>query len=191
MGSMNKTSAIQRIIDATAGIPVVYTTGYACRIANGIADRSSHFYMTGSMGLAAAIAAGVASASGRCTVVVDGDGSLMMNPSVLFTAAAMPSLPLLHIVLDDRSYASTGGQASASANIDFCALAKASGYVQTIKVRDAIEFGAALQHVLPGLRVPTFLHCQLDDVDQAVPPRISSDLDAHGTRFSAFLSSNP
>jgi sulfopyruvate decarboxylase subunit beta len=58
--TMSKTEVIRAVIDVAEAAPIVFTTGYASRIAHAIAPRPSHFYMTGSMGLAAPIAAGVA-----------------------------------------------------------------------------------------------------------------------------------
>src|SRR5260363_186197 len=102
MAGMNKTVAIQQIILATTNQPIIFTTGYSCRIAAHLRHRPNHFYMTGSMGLAVALATGLP------TVVVDGDGSLLMNPASLIVAGAIPDLSLLHVVLDDGVYASTG-----------------------------------------------------------------------------------
>jgi thiamine pyrophosphate-dependent acetolactate synthase large subunit-like protein len=65
--------------------------------------------MTGSMGLVASVGTGLALATGLVTVVVDGDGSLLMNPVGLIIAGAA-QVPLLHLVLDDGQYAWTGGQ---------------------------------------------------------------------------------
>lgn len=107
---MNKVQAVGTVIERTPSRPVLFTTGYTCRIAKHIADRDNHFYMTGSMGLVSSIGVGIALSSGRSTVVVDGDGSLLMNPAGLITAGSMPHLPLLHVVMDDARYASTGGR---------------------------------------------------------------------------------
>ncbi|MEW2434775.1 thiamine pyrophosphate-dependent enzyme [Streptomyces caniferus] len=181
---MNKTSAILEIVEETAGRPVVFTTGYSCRIAQDIADRPGHFYMTGSMGLAASVGTGIAMATRRPTVVVDGDGSLLMNPAGLITAGAMPDLGLVHVVLDDGSYASTGGQAAPSARTDLAAWARASGYAQVLRADDPDALGAVLREALADCSSPVFVHCVLTDQDTAVPPRIRGDLGDHQRRFS-------
>ncbi|MFY1633683.1 thiamine pyrophosphate-dependent enzyme [Solwaraspora sp. WMMB335] len=184
---MNKTDAIATVIRETTDEPVIFTTGYSCRIARSIADRANHFYMTGSMGLAANIGIGVALASRRPVVVVDGDGSLTMNPSCLFTAGALPDLRLVHLVLDDRSYESTGGQAVPSERIRFGALALAAGY------RDASQTGdvGGLSELLrAGLRCagPTFVHCTIDSIQgMTPPPRIEPDLRWLAMRFTEYV----
>lgn len=180
---MNKTAAIGAVIAATEFEPVIFTTGYACRIACGIADRPSHFYMTGSMGLASSIGVGVARESGRTTVVVDGDGSLLMNPVGLLLAGSMPDLPLLHIVLDDGRYASTGGQAAPSLHTDMCAWAEASGYRRTFDAVYLEDLQALLAEQLAACTAPTFIRVALTEPETGVPGRVDPDLSGHALRF--------
>ncbi|WP_157162850.1 thiamine pyrophosphate-dependent enzyme [Actinoalloteichus spitiensis] len=186
---MNKASAIRAIISATTNEPIVFTTGYSCRIAQAIADRPNHFYMTGSMGLATSIATGVALVTGGPTVVVDGDGSLLMNPAALVTAGAMSNLGLLHVVLDDGLYASTGGQSTPSGRTDLGALARACGYDQVLRVAEDDAFAAALSDVLAHRTTPVFIHCVLSAHDSAVPPRVSAHLGEHQRRFRHHIQS--
>src|SRR6478752_2745427 len=105
---MNKIQCLQAIIDKTAEVPVVFTTGYTCRDAYTIEDRDNHFYMVGSMGMASAIGIGLALDQEQPVVVVDGDGALLMNPSNLFLSVSLKLKNLIHIVLDNGSYESTG-----------------------------------------------------------------------------------
>ncbi|MGD3110845.1 thiamine pyrophosphate-dependent enzyme [Streptomyces sp. YGL11-2] len=179
---MNKTTAIQAIISATSDQPIVFTTGYSCRIAKHIDDRPNHFYMTGSMGLAASIATGIAMATGSTTIAVDGDGSLLMNPSCLVTAGMTADLPLVHVLLDDSVYASTGGQATHAARADFVAWARATGYTAA-RTGNLEEFRRLLQDALSS-STPTLVHCLLAAEDSQVPPRIDLDLRDHQLRFS-------
>lgn len=180
---MNKTTAIREVLRATTGEPVIFTTGYACRIANGLADRPGHFYMTGSMGLACSIGIGVAAASGLTTVVVDGDGSLMMNPVGLLMAGDADSLPLLHVVLSDGRYASTGGQAVRPGPDPLPALARAAGYHRVHEVETPGDLAAVLRTELADCGRPVLVHCRLDDPDDPVPGRVDGPLDEHARRF--------
>jgi sulfopyruvate decarboxylase subunit beta len=184
---MNKTHAVQRAVDVFADEPIIFTTGYSCRIANHIADRANHFYMTGSMGLAASFGIGVAHGSGRTAVVVDGDGSLMMNPVGLMVAGSLPGLPLIHVVLDDGEYASTGGQLVPSAQTDLCGWARGAGYRRVLQVLDAEEFEKALRSEAADCRGAVFIHCLLSSVDAPVPGRITVDLADHARRFAAHV----
>jgi thiamine pyrophosphate-dependent acetolactate synthase large subunit-like protein len=180
---MNKTEAVRAVIAATHAEPIVFTTGYASRIAYGIADRPSHFYMTGSMGLASSIGAGVAQVTGTTTIVVDGDGALLMNPVGLLLAGAMPGLPLVHVVLDDGRYASTGGQEVPSTATDLAALARACGYRDVRPAEDASELESLLRTEIAACTAPVFVHCVLADPDEPVTARVGDDLGDHAERF--------
>jgi sulfopyruvate decarboxylase subunit beta len=183
---MNKHDAIQAIIAATTDQPTVFTTGYTCRIARAMADRPTHFYMTGSMGLASSVGFGVAVTSGLVTVVVDGDGSVLMNPVGLITVGAHRSLPLVHVVLDDGRYASTGGQ-SVPSRPDLAALAQNSGYLDVHDTHDTTELTELLEKVLACCTAPTFIRCDLHGAEPPVPARVDTDLGDHAMRFASAL----
>lgn len=184
---MNKTAAIGAVLDVVTTEPIVFTTGYACRIARGIADRPNHFYMTGSMGLASSIGIGIAQQTELPTVVVDGDGSLLMNPVGLVTAGGQPHLSLVHIVLDDGRYASTGGQAVAPTGIDFGAMAAACGYRGVRRATDVATLTMILRAELSACTSPTFVHCALSDVDQPISGRVDGNLDGYAKRLRGHL----
>ncbi|MEU8814725.1 thiamine pyrophosphate-dependent enzyme [Actinoplanes sp. NPDC048796] len=184
---MNKTEAITAVIRTTVDEPIIFTTGYASRIASSVADRSSHFYMTGSMGLAANIGLGIALSTHSTVVVVDGDGSLAMNPGCLLSAGAFPGAKLLHLVLDDRRYESTGGQAAPTGRTDFVGLSLAAGYGRAHRVDDVAGLTGALREGL-GATSPQLLHCVLSDARIGKPPpRIVPDLPRHRERFAGHL----
>ncbi|MET7437763.1 thiamine pyrophosphate-dependent enzyme [Streptomyces sp. NPDC004082] len=185
---MNKTAAIRAVIEATTDEPIVFTTGYACRIAQAVLDRPNHLYMTGSMGLASSIGIGIAQQTGRPTVVVDGDGSVLMNPVGLLTAGAMAPLPLLHVLLDDGRYASTGGQHVPCTGTDFALLARSCGYARVERIERTTQLAATLRAVAATCTAPTFLHCVLAGEDPApIPPRVDGDLADHAARFASAL----
>jgi sulfopyruvate decarboxylase subunit beta len=190
VGGVNKSSAIGAVIAATAGYPVIFTTGYTCRIAQHIADRGNHFYMTGSMGLAASIGIGVALETRRTTIVVDGDGSLLMNPVGLIVAGGLPDLPLVHVLLDDGQYASTGGQSVPSGNLDLCALATASGYQRAVETSQLDRFSDLVRSEIASCTGPVFIRGELGAPDSPVPGRIGGDLGDHALRFRAQLAAS-
>ncbi|MFD8199458.1 thiamine pyrophosphate-dependent enzyme [Streptomyces sp. NPDC003470] len=184
---MNKTEAVAAVLAATTTEPIVYTTGYACRIARHLDDRPSHFYMTGSMGLASSIGIGIARRTRRTTVVVDGDGSVLMNPVGLATAGALPDLPLAHIVLDDGCYASTGGQTVPSRRADLRAWAMACGYARAVGTDDAARFAGLVRAAVAGCTAPVLVLARLTSADQPVPGRVEEDLAEHARRFGRHL----
>jgi len=182
---VNKNEAIATIISATTLEPIVWTTGYASRIAAGVDDRPSHFYMTGSMGLASSIAAGVARQTGLPTVVVDGDGSLLMNFSSLPMVGSCGAVRLVHVVLDDASYESTGGQALTHL-VDFSQCALSSGYSHAVEVEGASSLRQGMAAALER-RGTTLIHCTLSGERDDLPPRIADAPQSTARRFAGHL----
>ncbi|MBI3333368.1 MAG: sulfopyruvate decarboxylase subunit beta [Candidatus Omnitrophica bacterium] len=108
---------------------VVCTTGYTCRDMQAAADRAANFYMIGSMGCAASIGLGMAlSSPGRRVLVLDGDGALLMGLGVLPMVGTLKPRNLIHLVLDNGVFASTGNQPTYSRSVALDSLARAAGY---------------------------------------------------------------
>lgn len=96
------------------------TTGKTGRELFEIADKANHLYMVGSMGCISSLGLGLAiSQPSKKVIVIDGDGSLIMRMGSLTTNAYYQPKNLLHILLDNNTHDSTGGQATVSHNIDF------------------------------------------------------------------------
>jgi phosphonopyruvate decarboxylase len=144
---------------AADGDVLIATTGYTGRELYAQGDRPNQFYMVGSMGCAASLALGLALAQPqRRIVAIDGDGALLMRLGALSTIGAELPSNLVHVLLDNGLHESTGGQATASATVDFCALAAASGYPKAVAAADPAALGAALSDRGPGLR---FVHAPI------------------------------
>ena len=90
-------------------MPIFSTTGYTSRYLASFGDLPTNFYMQGSMGHAPALAAGYAAASGRNVIILDGDGALAMHPGSMSLIGGS-SLHVVHVVISNGMYASTGGQ---------------------------------------------------------------------------------
>lgn len=93
---------------------VICNMGYPSRELYNVFDQSSNFYMLGSLGMASSIGLGVALFSKKEVVVIDGDGSLLMNPNALITAGCVQPKNLTILCLDNGTYASTGDQPTSS-----------------------------------------------------------------------------
>src|SRR2546427_9595472 len=91
--------------------------------------RHNFFYLEHSMGLASSMGLGIALAMPEHKVIVlDGDGSLLMNLGTLSTMARYRPGNLLHIVFDNESLLSVGGFPTAtSTGTDLAGIARASG----------------------------------------------------------------
>jgi thiamine pyrophosphate-dependent acetolactate synthase large subunit-like protein len=129
--TMTRRAALGALLEPVpAHETVVFANGFLSREGWALRPGAPDFPMIGSMGLAPSIALGLAvQAPGRPVMVVDGDGNLLMGMSALPAIGALgEEISLIHAVLDDASYASTGSQPTISARVDFPAQALACGY---------------------------------------------------------------
>ncbi len=94
-----------------------------------LGHRPTFFYLEHAMGLASSMGLGIALALPEQKVIVlDGDGSLLMNLGSLSTMARYHPGNLLHIVFDNESLLSVGGFPTAtSTGTDLAGIARASG----------------------------------------------------------------
>ena len=88
------------------------------------------------MGKASSLGLGVALARPEKKVVVlDGDGSLLMNLGSLVTIASQAPKNLLHVVLEGTTYDTSGGQPTPGKGVlDWAALAKGAGYKTSVRI---------------------------------------------------------
>ncbi|HOW43089.1 MAG TPA: phosphonopyruvate decarboxylase [Candidatus Omnitrophota bacterium] len=124
---------------------LVATTGFTGRELYAIDDRPNQLYMVGSMGCALPFGLGAAVHLKKKVFVLDGDGAVLMHLGALPMAGRYGKGNLTHIVFDNASYLSTGGQATLSSSVDLCAVAIASGYKQVMAVDTLKDFQAALR----------------------------------------------
>jgi phosphonopyruvate decarboxylase len=127
---MTRTDALKAILESLSGNEaVIATTGKTGRELFTLADRPNHLYVVGGMGTASAIGFGLAQALPRQPVVVmDGDGAALMKLGSLATIGYYQPANLLHIVLDNESHDSTGGQRTVSGVVRFADVAAAANY---------------------------------------------------------------
>ena len=116
------------------------TTGKTGRELYEIQDVPNHFYMVGSMGCISPLALGLALTKKQYPIIaIDGDGALLMRLGAMAANAYYSPPNMLHIVLDNNSYDSTGGQLTVANNIDFINLAASLGYTNVYYAHDAAE----------------------------------------------------
>ena len=146
---MTRLEATRQIATAFAGDPIVASLGHPAYDLFATGDRDTHFYTWGSMGLASSIGLGLAMAQPqRRIVVLDGDGSLLMNLGSLATIGWVRPANLAVVVVDNRLYGTTGGQESATAHgADLDAAARAMGITQTATVTTPAELAKAVARV--------------------------------------------
>ena len=116
---------------------VLSTTGMISREVFITDDRPGNFYMLGSMGLLSAFGLGLATATPEQRVLVlEGDGSALMSMGTLPLIAVESPSNLVHIILDNEAYESTGGQPSISSGVDLAEVGKSCGYQRVVRADD-------------------------------------------------------
>ena len=101
-------------------------------------DRSENVYSWGGMGLAVPTALGLALARPeRRVVAVTGDGEMLMGIGSLAVVGDQAPRNLAILVLDNASFAETGGQRGLTAGaVDIAAIARGCGIATTLTVGD-------------------------------------------------------
>ncbi len=132
---------------------VVCNLGFPSKELFHIKHQPSNFYMLGSMGMATPIGLGIALTSGKEVVVIDGDGSLLMNPGCLATCAYFSPRNLTILAIDNGSYGSTGDQPTLTRScVDLELVAKGFGIRNAFTVFDETGLVDAMRDSERGLR---------------------------------------
>jgi sulfopyruvate decarboxylase subunit beta len=135
---------------------VVCNLGFPSKELFHIRHQPSNFYMLGSMGMATPIGLGVSLSSDKEVVVIDGDGSILMNPGSLATAAYCAPENLTILAIDNGAYGSTGNQPTLSGScVDLELVAEGFGIKNTVKAANKKQLIDAVKHSRKGL---TFIH---------------------------------
>ncbi|MGH2459794.1 MAG: thiamine pyrophosphate-dependent enzyme [Chloroflexota bacterium] len=168
---MTRMEALRAIVAAFPQEPTVVTLGATARELAAIGRADNHLYVLDSMGLPPAIGLGLSlglddSSFEKC-LVIEGDGSLLMGFSTLATIGLLKPRKLLLLVLDNGIYAATGGQPTASAAIDFRAVAQGCG-IDAVEVEDAPALARELarSRTAPG---PILLRVRIGPENAKVP----------------------
>ncbi len=124
---------------------VISTTGMTSREVFVADDRPRNFYMIGSMGLLSSFGLGLALFKPeRRIFILEGDGSALMSLGTMPLIATEHPANLVHVVLDNEAYESTGGQPSISSKIDLAEVGKSCGYPNVARVDDVEGLEGAL-----------------------------------------------
>ena len=118
-----------------------------------LGHRENFFYLQHAMGLASSIGLGLAlHLPHERIVVLDGDGSVLMNLGTLATMARYRPKNLVHIIFDNGSLLSTGGFDShtTSGVTDLAAIARGAGLERVSAVNSVVEFGEAVIDAFKG-----------------------------------------
>ncbi len=150
-------------------------------------DRPRNFYMWNSMGMASSIALGVALARPDLRVVVlDGDGSILMNLGSLATEITSGVSNLVHVIWDNGGWEITGGQPAGSPfGVDLETVARGCGFLRTATVSEADGFRDAFAAAMADREHAWVIVGKIESGDS--PYRPSKNCIALRDRFMADL----
>lgn len=159
---MIRTEALQAILESLEGNEaIIATTGKTGRELFTIGDRPNHLYVVGGMGTASAIGFGLAQARPKQPVVViDGDGAALMKLGSFGTIGCYQPRNLLHILIDNESHDSTGGQRTVSGTVRFADIAVAANYRHAVSADSPDDVRAAVKS-LRHESGPSLLHVKI------------------------------
>ena len=126
---MIRKEAMKIVIDEIGQNPIISANGFISRDLFNVCDKKNNFYMIGSMGLASSIGLGVAIKNPKKQIFVfDGDGNILMNLGSLTTIGSIKPKNFVHIIFDNSSHESTGGQPTNSNLVKIDEIAKSCNY---------------------------------------------------------------
>lgn len=171
---MRRLDALQAIYAELEQCVVVTIMGAVAAELQSIGHRPNFFYLQHAMGLASSLGLGIALARPELPVIVlDGDGSVLMNLGGLTTLARYRPRNLIHVVFDNESLLSVGGFPTATATgSDIAAMADGAGICRTSTVRTIDTFRSAFTEA----RTANDLTCIVAKVDAVGPAAFVTDL---------------
>src|SRR3989442_12033285 len=139
---MKRLDCLKAIYPRLDGCAVVTIMGAVAAELYSLGHRANFFYLEHAMGLASSIGLGIAlSQPNRKVVVIDGDGSVLMNLGGLTTLARSRPKNLVHLIFDNETLLSVGGGAPGgykwfttptATRTDLARVAKGAGFPPTL-----------------------------------------------------------
>jgi len=186
---MKRIDCLRAIYPELEDCAVVTIMGAVAAELYSLGHRPNFFYLEHAMGLASSVGLGIAlSQPERKVVVIDGDGSVLMNLGGLTTLARYAPRNLVHLVFDNEVLLSVGGGApggfkwfttATSTGSDLAAIARGAGIRRAQLVRELDDFTEA---ALGGLKGDE-LTCVVAKVDAEMPASFLIDVHMLENRF--------
>src|SRR6266536_591521 len=178
---MLRSDALQAIYPELEDRIVITIMGAVAAELYSLGHRANFFYLEHAMGLASSMGLGIALAQpDRRVVVIDGDGSVLMNLGGLTTLARYAPANLTHIVFDNESLLSVGGFPTAtSTGSDLAAIARGAGIEDAVTVTDVDEFAETVRKRVAG----DHLSCVVAKVEAIGPKSFHMDMHLLENRF--------
>ncbi len=186
---MKRIDCLRAIYPELEDCAVVTIMGAVAAELYSLGHRPNFFYLEHAMGLASSVGLGIAlSQPERKVVVIDGDGSVLMNLGGLTTLARYAPRNLVHLVFDNQVLLSVGGGApggyqwfttATATGSDLAAIARGAGIRRAQLVKELDDFREA---ALDGLKGDE-LTCVVAKVEAEMPASFHMDLHMLENRF--------
>src|ERR1700736_1514083 len=156
---MQRLDCLRAIYSRLEDCLVVTIMGAVAAELHSLGHRSNFFYLQHAMGLASSTGLGLALClPEQKVIVIDGDGSLLMNLGTLSTMARYRPRKLVHVVFDNESLLSVGGFPTATGTgTDLEGIARAAGIPRVVTVRSVESFKAGVSDALHGSELTTVI----------------------------------
>ena len=138
---------IQKLRGDAIVVPVFRASGAWSKVTK---NQKRDIPVGGAMGKGSSVALGIALAQPNIKVILfDGDGSLLMNLGSLVTIANKAPKNLVHFVMDNGVYATTGGQDVPGVGLtEYADMAKSAGYAHAYEFDNLEDFVTQAEEVL-------------------------------------------
>jgi sulfopyruvate decarboxylase subunit beta len=178
---MKRIEALNAVYPQLENRIVVTIMGAVAAELQSIGHRPNFFYLQHAMGLASSMGLGIAlSKPDRQVIVLDGDGSVLMNLGGLTTLARYRPRNLVHVVFDNESLLSVGGFPTAtSTGSDLARIAAAAGVPRTATVATLEAFRSTFDDALAAGDLTTIVA----KVEAVGPSGYVTDLSLLENRF--------
>jgi sulfopyruvate decarboxylase subunit beta len=186
---MKRLDCLKAIYPELEDCAVVTIMGAVAAELYSLGHRANFFYLEHAMGLASSVGLGIALAQPeRKVVVIDGDGSVLMNLGGLTTLARSRPKNLVHLIFDNETLLSVGGGApggyrwfstATSAGADLAGIARAAGVPVARSVGDLQAFDDAASDALRTNE----LSCIVAKVEAEMPASFLMDIHMLENRF--------
>ncbi|MDC3152577.1 phosphonopyruvate decarboxylase [Pelagibacteraceae bacterium] len=146
---------------------IISTTGYTSRELMEIRNRTrstngKDFYMVGGMGHSSSVALGYSLHSEKKVFCLDGDGSILMHLGALRTVGFLKNENFKHILLNNNTHESVGGQTTTASGIDFKKLSKSIGYKHYFQIDDKKNIKLKIKNFIKS-RGPSLLEVKISN----------------------------
>ena len=140
---------------------IIASTGKCSRELFTIHDTEQNLYQVGSMGCASSMGLGISLNIQSPVLILDGDGAILMKMGTMATIGAHKPKNLIHVILDNETHDSTGGQKTVSPCTDFATIGKACGYKRSYACDNLVGLQKAISECLnpklPSAKIGPFL----------------------------------